>query len=88
MILAVLWVGTTVLGIWAAIQRDFAAHRRWMLRSVALTFAAVTLRVIMAPLMLSGWSVTDTYLITAWAAWIPNLLLVEWYLRRRPVQTA
>jgi hypothetical protein len=25
-------------------QRDFVAHERWMIRSFALTFAAVTLR--------------------------------------------
>ena len=89
-VLAVLWAGTTALGVHAATRRDFCAHRRWMLRSVALTFAAVTLRVIMAPLTLSGWSVTDTYLITAWAAWMPNLLVVELYLHRqdaRPTST-
>jgi uncharacterized membrane protein len=87
-VLAVLWVATTALGIGHAMRGDIVRHRRWMLRSVALTFAAVTLRLIMLPLMLSGWEVTETYLITAWACWVPNLLVVEAYLRRHPAVTA
>lgn len=83
-LLAFAWLGTTALGISAARNRAFGAHRRWMIRSVTLTFAAVTLRLIMAPLMIAGWSVTDTYLITAWASWIPSLVLVELWMRRKP----
>lgn len=53
-----------------------------MIRSVALTFGAVMLRVYMTPLMASGWSVPETYQITAWASWVPNLIVVEWWFRR------
>ncbi len=81
--LGVLWLAFTGLGIWHARAGDLAAHRRWMLRSVALTFGAVTLRLIMAPLMAAGWSVNDTYLITAWGCWVPNLIVIEYWLRRR-----
>lgn len=81
--LGLAWLATTGLGIWHARAGDLAAHRRWMLRSVALTFGAVTLRLIMAPLMAAGWSVNDTYLITAWGCWVPNLIVIEWWLRRR-----
>lgn len=80
--LGLAWLFTTAAGIWHARAGDLAAHRRWMLRSVALTFAAVTLRLIMAPLMAAGWSVNDTYLITAWGCWVPNLIVMEWWLRR------
>lgn len=81
--LGLAWLVTTGLGIWHARAGDLAAHRRWMLRSVALTFGAVTLRLIMAPLMAAGWSVNDTYLITAWGCWVPNLIVLEYWLRRR-----
>ena len=81
--LAVLWIGTTLWGIGRARAGDLAAHRRWMQRSVALTFAAVTLRLIMAPLMAAGWSVTETYEITAWGSWLINLAVLEVWQQRR-----
>ncbi|MCW1932804.1 DUF2306 domain-containing protein [Pararhodobacter zhoushanensis] len=81
--LAVLWIGFTALGIAKARAGDLSAHRRWILRSVALTFAAVTLRLIMAPLMAMGWELNDTYLITAWGSWLINLAVLEvWQARR------
>jgi uncharacterized membrane protein len=82
--LALCWIAFTARGIWLARAGDYTAHRAWMLRSLALTFAAVTLRVIMVPLMASGWSVAQTYDVTAWGSWVPSLILVELYLRRRP----
>lgn len=81
-VLAILWIGVTALGIAKARAGDFAAHRRWMLRSVALTFAAVTLRIIMAPLMAMGWELTATYDVTAWGSWVLNLVVLELWQRR------
>lgn len=81
--LAVLWIGFTLRGVALARAGARAAHRRFMLRSVALTLAAVTLRLIMAPLMEQGWTVVETYEVTAWAAWLPNLALMEIYVRRK-----
>src|SRR3546814_3696356 len=43
-ILAVIWAVTIGYGWQRARERRFAEHRRWMIRSWALTFAAVTLR--------------------------------------------
>lgn len=79
--LGILWIGFTLRGVLLARGGNLAAHRRFMLRSAALTFAAVTLRLIMAPLMAQGWSVVETYQITAWGCWVPNLIAVEVYLR-------
>ena len=75
--LAILWVGFTLRAVLAARAGDLAAHRRWMLRSVALTLAAVSLRLVMAPLMAAGWSLTETYDLTAWGSWLVNLALLE-----------
>jgi uncharacterized membrane protein len=43
--LAVLWLLFTGLALTAAMQHNFQVHERWMIRSFALTFAAVTLRI-------------------------------------------
>ena len=83
LIMAVLWIGLTLRGVFLARAGDYAAHRRFMLRSVAVTFGAVTLRLIMPPLIAQGWSVVETYQITAWASWLPNLIAVEIYLRAK-----
>lgn len=82
-VLGVLWIAFTLRGVQLARAGKFAAHRRFMLRSVALSLAAVMLRLIMAPLLANGWSVVDTYQITAWGSWVPNLILTEVYLRRK-----
>lgn len=79
--LAVLWIGFTLRGVALARAGARVAHRRYMLRSVALTLAAVSLRLIMAPLMEQGWTVVETYQITGWGAWLPNLALMEIYIR-------
>ena len=82
-VLALLWTCCTAIGISFAIRGQTARHRVWMLRSVALTFAAVTLRVMMAPLLAAGWTVLQTYDVTAWASWGINLALIEFHLRRK-----
>ena len=81
-ILSILWLGTTALGVWFALQRRFDLHRRWMLRSAALTFAAVTLRLELALLIVAGAPIEQAYAFVAWACWIPNLALAEWWLAR------
>lgn len=81
--LAVLWIGFTVVAVQAARAGDIARHRAFMLRAAALTFGAVTLRIMMAPLMAQGWTVVETYDVTAWGSWLPVLLAVEWYLAKR-----
>ncbi|MDF0598057.1 DUF2306 domain-containing protein [Psychromarinibacter halotolerans] len=80
-ILAVLWMGITGRGIWLAMQRRIAEHRRWMIRSVALTFAGVTLRLEL-PLLMAAFGFDTGYQIVAWLCWVANLLIAEWWLRR------
>jgi hypothetical protein len=64
-------------------QRDVRHHREWMLRSYALIFAAVMLRLWMPFLVgVNGWQFLDAYRLTAWLCWVPNLLVVEWVIRR------
>lgn len=81
-ILATLWWTTTLKAILAAIQKDLHSHRRWMLRSVALTTAAITLR-ILSPFFYHYFDFEVAQQALYWSCWIINLLVVEiWMLRQ------
>jgi uncharacterized membrane protein len=64
-------------------RREFPSHRRWMIRSYALFFGAVTLRIWM-PVLVTAFQgdFLPAYRIVAWLAWVPNLVWAEWYVRR------
>ena len=81
-LLAVLWLYFTSQGWLTARARRFDEHRRWMIRSFSLTFAAVTLRVYMPLAEAAGLDGAQAYVAVAWLAWVPNLVLAELYLRR------
>lgn len=84
--LAALWLLTGTLALKAILRRDFAAHRAWMMRSYALTFGAVTLRIYLGiGVVLAGFPFDQVYGMAAWASWSINLLLVEWWLLRGPM---
>jgi len=83
-LLAVVWLAVTGQAVRLAMARRIALHRRWMIRSFALTFAAVTLRIYLPFFIgLGGLSYAQASLWVAWLCWVPNLLLVEWWLARR-----
>jgi Predicted membrane protein (DUF2306) len=79
-ILAVLWIGTTVGGMWAAMQRKLELHRLLMRLSYAMTFGAVTLR-LQIPLgfMLGYTSYAAMSVWLAYTSWIPNVVAVGLY---------
>ncbi len=87
-LLAVAWLYTTTQAWRFARERRFDEHRRWMIRSFALTFAAVTLRLYLPFPPMMGFSFVEGYRVIAWLAWVPNLMLAELYLRRRAVRLA
>jgi len=76
--LAIAWLFTGSRAFMAARNRDFASHRRWMIRNFALTFAAVTLRLYLPPVFIFGLPFASSYAIIAWLCWLPNLLVAEW----------
>lgn len=83
-ILAVLWLGTTVTAFIFVRRRDYVSHRRWMIRSYALTCAAITLRLIVPIGVVSGYTFYESYIVAAWLCWIINLAAVEVWLAARP----
>jgi hypothetical protein len=63
-------------------------HREWIIRSYALTAAAITLRSPLPVLLVSGVSYAISYRIVAWACWIPDLVFAGCFLRRRRLTVA
>jgi uncharacterized membrane protein len=79
--LALAWLYTANHAWGEARARNFAAHRRWMIRNFALTFAAVTLRIYLPGSMAAGLPFEHAYPAMAWLCWVPNLMVAEWVIR-------
>jgi uncharacterized membrane protein len=80
--LAVLLLWTTLRAFAAARARTIVTHRQWMIRSYALVFAAVTLRIELPLLIMAFGEFTPAYQVVSWLCWVPNILWAEWYVRR------
>lgn len=79
--LSVLWFYYTLKGFLTIKNKNIQPHKAYMLRSFALTFSAVTLRFWKVFLVyLFQPSPMDVYQIIAWLGWVPNLLIIEYYL--------
>ena len=96
--LAVLWLWTGWRGLRAIRGGDVPSHQAWMIRNVALTYAAVTLRLWIGLLMgvqvpwITSDATADAAFANAYAAvpflcWLPNLVVAEWLVRRRGLPT-
>jgi uncharacterized membrane protein len=80
-LLAILWIAATAQAIRMAMTRNFIEHRKWMIRSFALTFAAVTLRIYLLGFVLAGVSYIPASVYIAWMCWVPNIIFAEWWIR-------
>jgi uncharacterized membrane protein len=77
-LLAILWIVLTYKAYSSARKKDFAAHKKYMIRSYALTLSAISLR-------LFKWGIAtvfelppmDTYVIVSYAGWMVNLAVAE-----------
>lgn len=81
-LLAVLWVAVTGQAVRLAMLGQIGSHRRWMIRSLALTLAAVTLRLEL-PILAAVLGFEAGFPLVAWLCWVPNVLVAEWVLRPR-----
>lgn len=84
-LLAVTWL-VSGWQAYAAVRRgDLTAHRLWMIRNFALTFAAVTLRIYLGVFTGAlGIPFAECYPLVAWLCWVPNLIVAEWLIVARP----
>lgn len=82
-LLSLSWIFTTLKALIEVKRKNYEKHGNWMLRSYALTFAAITLRFYgylfdyfqlqMHPVMV--------YTLLAYISWIPNLIVAELIIR-------
>lgn len=80
-LLALAWLATTLNGYRLIRQRQIASHRAWMIRSYALTLAAVTLRCYLPFAQFMHWPMSTAYPAIAWLCWVPNLIVAELLIR-------
>lgn len=78
------WILATGLAVKSILRGDANRHRLWMIRSYALTAAAITLRMYLPLIFVFHWPFSIAYPAIAWLCWIPNVLVVEAYLRFAP----
>jgi hypothetical protein len=92
---ALLWPVLAVLGRRAIRRGDLDGHRAWMVRLYAVTFFAITAR-LLVPLMLLAQlpvlqsryggdpqaAVSATIPYGQWLGWIVNLLVAQWLIHR------
>lgn len=89
-----LWLGTTTYGLVLARKRRIADHRRWMLRSFALTISVLfsqvlqpTIRSLLSVYIDNEYAMMLTSsAITVWMSWILPFLAVEWLLEREQLR--
>jgi uncharacterized membrane protein len=94
-----LWLSITTVAFVLARQRRFADHRRWMLRSFALTASFTVTLVLVLPIGLvlqrelysqfAGSKAMMDHVgsgVNVWLSWILPLLAVEWWLEREQLR--
>lgn len=80
--LAILWLYTTIQAYISIKKGNIQAHQRWMIRSYALCFAAVTLRIYLGISFGLGIAFLTFYPIISWLCWVPNLLFAEYRIKK------
>lgn len=68
---ALLWLGSAALALEKAKSRKFSEHRRWMIRSFALTYGAVTTRLLLNFLLATGLHFDSVYDLVSWSWLLP-----------------
>jgi hypothetical protein len=99
-LLATLWLTCTITGFWMARHNRLVEHRRWMIRSFALTMSVITNRVwaaiavvVLLPQLPTTFEGNATMMVqtiaglSGWLGWVIPLLLAEWWLERGGVAT-
>jgi hypothetical protein len=95
-LLALLWLSVTLTGFSRIRQHRLAEHRRWMIRSFALTLSVITNRVwtviwilVLSPQLDTTFAGNEAMMIqtiaglSGWLGWVIPLLVAEWWLERK-----
>lgn len=80
--LATAWVVTSLQAYVVIRRKDPDQHQHWMIRSYALCWAAVMLRLWIPLFQIAlGMEFIPAYRIIAWFCWVPNLVVAEMIIR-------
>ena len=87
-IMSILWIVTTLMSVYHLRKKNYVHHGKWMLRSYALTLAAITLRVYgyLFDALKFQLPPKETYILLSYVSWIPNLILAEILIRRGVIE--
>ena len=80
--MSIVWFYTTYKAVSEVRKGNIQAHKQWMVRSYAMTFSAVTLRLLVPLFSLGlGMDQLSTVISTAWISWALNLIIAELIIR-------
>ncbi|MGY0035652.1 DUF2306 domain-containing protein [Pedobacter sp. NJ-S-72] len=85
--LAVVWFYTTFMAYTSIRNKQLVRHQKMMIFSYAACFAAVTLRLWLPLLIVTLGDFRTAYMIVAWWAWVPNLVVAALIIRRLPANS-
>jgi uncharacterized membrane protein len=87
LVMSFLWFWTTWKAYATVRLHDIQGHKDWMTRSMALTLAAVTLRV-WVPFASYYLGLEQDFVVesSAWVSWVPNLVVAEVLVRTRAIR--
>ena len=87
--MSTLWLATTIMAYLTIRNGQINIHENWMIRSYAVCWAAVTLRLWLPSLqMFFGMDFMPAYLLVSWLCWVPNLMIAEWVIKRKQLTIA
>lgn len=76
--LAIGWLVTGGMALYTAKNGRYIEHEQWMIRNYALSFAAVSLRLMLpSSTGIFHLDFVTAYQVIAWACWVPNLIISE-----------
>ena len=81
--LAIFWLITTSKAYLTIRNGEIDNHKMWMIRSYALTFAAVTLRIWLPLGQILQFDFIEAYRVIAWLCWVPNLIIAQWIISKQ-----
>lgn len=83
-LMSLIWIYTTFFAVKYAIQGSIKEHKKWIYRSIAVTSAAITLRLFLGVgLGVLHLPFFTVYIPTSWLCWIINLMICEVILMKK-----
>lgn len=76
------WLISTLIAYIQIRKGDIQLHRNWMMRSFAFCFAFVTFRIYLSAASLLGLRFYNYYSYLSFLSWIPNLVFIEWRIKK------